>query len=432
MLYYKANSNRKPQFQTYVEILENKRVCKGALHRFANDHIDQIYKNSMMLSTISDHFDLNYEQHEHQVECDLIEGKSFSELMLAYLHDKDYDQFMDGIKWFYDELCTLLPDCEYEGIDNPIFGIIPYHENYTYTKVCNLDFNFDNIFLINDTYKVIDCEWCLDAIIPKQFIFYRSILYLYVKYGSIINDYMRLDQMLALFHIESQDIILFSRLEDAFQKYVYGNDREYNFIDQWFDHNRENNIQRQGVYGQLFYDDGSGFSEANSIIIDYDCHIKNQQLLFNINKDIVGLRLDLANIPVLLRIENIEIKSEQGILDIKKDQWIHNGYDVKQEYLFLTNDAQMILQIPLNKIEYVMVNFEVMLFDDQQSSWQYLNDHVREYMDQKIQEKAILENRVAELEMQNSQLTQDINRMNYYIHHPARAVAHKIKEKVNK
>ena len=358
MLYYKANSNRIKAFQTYVEILDDGRVCKGALNPEAIGHLENIYTNACFLAKLSDHFDLNYTFENHRVYCDKVKGTSLSEILVDYLKDHQYEKLESTIWEYLHSIDELLPAISYSHQDS-LFGTIRKDPAKIYTNVANLDFNFDNIFVCENTFKVIDCEWCFDLIIPKEFIQYRSLLYFYSKYSFLFKEYKSYEEWMACFGIE--DLDYYFSLEDTFQQYVYGANRQNNLVERFFENNRKKRNpkkQNKQLFSQLYMDEGNGISEENSIILNVehqDCH-----LTFKIDRMICNLRFDPLNQEGIYEIKGLYLHTKEGKQNIPLSDLSSNGMNRDRLFAFLSRDPQINITNINQEVEALEVEFSLL------------------------------------------------------------------------
>jgi 2-polyprenyl-3-methyl-5-hydroxy-6-metoxy-1,4-benzoquinol methylase len=88
----------------------------------------------------------------------------------------------------------------------------------------NIDLIFENIFINNEKYTIIDYEWCFDFPIPVEFILWRAIFYLYHK-TPLLNNFLHIDRIFKCLSISSTKIKIFKKWDYKFMQYVEGKNK---------------------------------------------------------------------------------------------------------------------------------------------------------------------------------------------------------------
>ncbi|MEG1900841.1 MAG: glycosyltransferase [Clostridium sp.] len=91
----------------------------------------------------------------------------------------------------------------------------------------NIDALFDNMIVTEDGVYALDYEWVYSFPIPMHFVQYRTLLYFYQKYESLMS-YKGSEEFLEAFDIDKTMIPVYEKMERGFQEYVHGeNQRIY-------------------------------------------------------------------------------------------------------------------------------------------------------------------------------------------------------------
>ena len=96
----------------------------------------------------------------------------------------------------------------------------------------NLDCNLDNFLIVGDRIVCLDYEWVEETEVPVNFLKYRVINYYYGAHpeaGRLISE----ADLLAEFEITAEDQICFKAMEQEFQRYVFGEEKNARYTDNY-------------------------------------------------------------------------------------------------------------------------------------------------------------------------------------------------------
>lgn len=96
----------------------------------------------------------------------------------------------------------------------------------------NLDCNLDNFVIVGDRIVCLDYEWVTESEVPVDFLKYRVINYYYGAHPEterLISE----AELLAQFKITAEDQICFKAMEQEFQKYVFGEEDNARYTDNY-------------------------------------------------------------------------------------------------------------------------------------------------------------------------------------------------------
>ncbi|GEM_PF-206678 len=89
----------------------------------------------------------------------------------------------------------------------------------------NIDALFENILLTEEGIFCLDYEWVFLFPVPEHFVHYRILYYFYEQYSSLMSGLKR-ETFLEAFGITSQMAEIYARMEENFQNYVHGENRD--------------------------------------------------------------------------------------------------------------------------------------------------------------------------------------------------------------
>lgn len=162
--------------------------------------------------------------------CPFICGTPLSEVIER--ESKDYPSFTaNAIKWA--EVITDVNESyvgafslskEFEEIFGRPYGIEAYHGRAL--RVCNLDSTFENFLIADDKTICVDFEWFVEAGVPVDFVRYRALKMLCIANLKTKCRGVSIEKFLSDCGFSEDDILLFDRMDEAFQQYVHGRGRE--------------------------------------------------------------------------------------------------------------------------------------------------------------------------------------------------------------
>ena len=187
VLYVKLNQDRKEEFRVGTVIYQQdgkKNVEKKIFHPSAISHIINIYENDNKkygnVNTI------NGILNDDSIIYPLIQSDSLSDrLKELALHGKA-SEVVDLIRDFFDDVFADAIPMELTDDLVRVFGeTFPNEINMKCVCPANIDLSPSNVFCVDDSYVVSDCEWVFDFPIPVSFVAWRAIRALYVNVPQI-------------------------------------------------------------------------------------------------------------------------------------------------------------------------------------------------------------------------------------------------------
>lgn len=246
--FVKYNRTRKEAFQIKTSILEESGtfyVEKSALHDEGIAHIQSFDEKYTRL--ISQNHELKLVKPEmsedgRTARFDYLDGQTMAELLgeeigayggseeeLCKLHG----QIAGGVKKGMDLIYAIEPEYIFDFHVTPkfieVFGFDGTEEEITdqsYTT-SNIDALFENMIITKEGIFALDYEWVFTFPIPAHYVQYRTLIYFYQKYESLMQ-YKDPQEFLGAFGIEGDMVSVYEKMERGFQSYVHGeNQRIY-------------------------------------------------------------------------------------------------------------------------------------------------------------------------------------------------------------
>ncbi len=339
ILYAKINSQRAAEYQIYTIIKESKgkrKVSKNILRGEAKGHILSMQKNECTFQN-------------KNVTC--LKGEKTSEgLMYPYITGRslNYEFEKDILKKSKKEIVCYLQDIfekilcddigsvEYatEKFCN-VFGKVP--EKYRELRcICpaNVDCILDNIFRKGEKFLFIDNEWIFDFPIPRDFIIWRCINEICVRYDEIRRIFRECELFLAV-GLNNEECEIFESWNRYFTlDYIKDNGLE-KFAKPKTYISMEEILETGKMVSRMYFDFGDGFHEEQTQV--QECMVKEHhfQHIFDIldlgslkalRWDPVDNKLCKCTVTAVSGGEEVEIipvnptlKTEQGEIFLHKD-----------------------------------------------------------------------------------------------------------------
>ena len=355
ILYSKYSNERAMRFQVRTDIVEDEEGVRYARKVPCTDaaqaHIDNIFKWSKKLDETYAGSMLRANHAFVQPDglyFDYIEGKTFEEHLDELLKNEDYSAVLSEIQRFFDMLKSTLQLKHFQSTEAfaGVFGEIAFPQVLLAADINNIDYLFGNIFMGKDLYTIIDYEWTFDFPIPFLYIVYRTVHY-YTYDRS--REKLRELGLLRLLGISKELEECFTLMEHRFQLYILGETTPVInmypdiagpafMLDHMVARERESYALQQI---QVYYDQGRGFSEADSVVL----HAKGNEAggwhYLISPKQAKRLRIDTGSQCCI--VNNIRILANGA--EYARLPFTGNGYPLTQDsYLFLTTDPQIILE----------------------------------------------------------------------------------------
>ena len=113
-------------------------------------------------------------------------------------------------------------------------------------KMSNYDSVFGNFMKTDDGVYCLDYEWFFDFPIPFSFLKYRALSVYYHDNESSLLKRASKEEFMKLFGFGELEIAIFDSMEDSFQKYVFGKNRERLYLERYRASN-EGHDKRSGL-----------------------------------------------------------------------------------------------------------------------------------------------------------------------------------------
>lgn len=404
-LYAKFANERAPQFRVSTLItLKNgldRKVYKGALNVKSNKHIAEILDNYEDLQKIYEGTKLVPNKCslkkgvENTPQIAGVSNKARDAVNLEYLSgitlethldnlnkQKQYGHMLAVLKEFCDLVTKTSSQGEFRMSEDfrEVFGNPQFTESYKASPYCNYDMIFSNILLDREKleegdWQVLDYEWMFRFHIPAKFIVFRSLYYYQMGreetgFFTFLKEQEK--TIYTQFGINSTEVDIFTEMEHKFQLYIINGMASLEVMQAIMPTNavrvdkflEESSYLRNLNTPKVYYSCGDGFSEENRLNLLASVSADNVVLLqVPITNNIVKLRVDPTEYPCVVHVNQIRVKMEKG-MDLSIEKYVINGYTASEgTFIFDTDDAQIIMDIPTHAV-HLLIEYQVRMLPE--------------------------------------------------------------------
>mgnify|MGYP002622889697 CR=1 FL=1 len=357
IIYSKYSNDRSPQYMIATDIIEensDRIVRKRAINPLAEKHVMMMKDYYKKLSHFFDgtRFVANtiVGEGKDYLDFEYVKGKGLEQCLDELLDAGEYDQMIDVIQSFFDEL-ERIADKEYQSSDvfEHYFGNEEL-EGYSCISVGDVDLIFQNV-IVNDKgqWNVIDYEWTVNCNIPVKYLEYRAI-FLYI-YGRSNRSKLIDKNLFEVFGITKHEEDTFARMEEHFQKVI--KDGHMNLGD-YYQYMGMPSINSQVMfeinarsYMEVYFDCGKGFNDNKKLFSDSNVKI----ILPNNLK-----ALCIVPAPFDCLVQICDISDDRG----NSIPYSADGVEMSENtYLFQADSKYIVIENIAKDVSYINVALEV-------------------------------------------------------------------------
>lgn len=381
LLYTKYSNDRAESFAIRTDIVKEddgiRYVKKIPVTEGAKEHVLHLKTLEYMLEELYRPYGMlpnHCEIKNGAAYFEFLQGKTLEEELDQYLSEKQYD-ILEKRLFAYLELVEKIHSSSRFSVTEQfrkVFGDNIPEADEKCSRVSNIDLIVGNVILGEEYNWIIDYEWTFDFPIPEKYLRYR-ILHYYLESDSKRNVLKDLD-FYGKANISAAETVLFEKMEQCFQRYLNGTHRSLSQIYQDVNPgilsvqsllaNKLQDLTEQKL--QIFYEDGKGFREENSVKMKMSeegfCH----KIL--IPDKVRAVRLDPGERPCALRIHKLNLNGK------KIERYATNGFQCEENlWYFPEGDPQ----IHLDHLKGMKSSLEISAFfeDTNQAASRMMREH---------------------------------------------------------
>lgn len=370
-----SNSNETPADISYVKLSANRKV-DFRICTYFDANIQRVYKRALSprgeehLVNMKRYGGFNYfndriknipcNKENEGLSYEFITGVSLEDTLIDAYRKGSQDEFISLIQHFRDALYADIPSQKQPSSSKfeRIFGVTQCEQSLRWVSDPNVDMISGNIFIIEDNYQVIDYEWHIPCKLPQEFVLWRMLSQLVSDHA--LESFLTKPVINSLIGINELTEQCFLKWEACFAKEYVGV-RDLSILAQdvvTLDVEKAATqiLKENTLMSTLFFDTGSGFTEANyerctaiSASDGFTVTFSNETL----NKAEV-LRWDpLEGMACWIKIQQIETDGIiSNINPINAERYLEDkGYE------FFTFDPQIEIIGDFNNATFLKVHF---------------------------------------------------------------------------
>lgn len=283
-------------------------------------------------------------------ELAFLQGHTLEEELDGLLNEGKQEQAMDKMFEVFQEIRSCKDMAVFQKTEDfvKVFGDAKLPEGLMAVPAGDIDMIMPNILAGEDgRWTIIDYEWSFHFPIPVNFIIYRAIHY----YADTTAKRRTLDAKLLYekAQITEREQLAYEKMEEAFQRYVLDGHKPLRQL--YRETGRPayhissvlhvvDDLERRRAL-QLYFDRGSGFSEADTVFYRSKALDGTYHLDIPVDADVQKLRIDPGSQACTIELERLSFQnSSQKVMD-----FISNGHKMGENmYLFDTEDPNLLLE----------------------------------------------------------------------------------------
>lgn len=412
--YVKINSDRAEEFRILTKIYtknEKKYVSKLPLCNEASNHIKKmigrkVCSNENLKCVIS-----NCE--EGEFTYNYIESNTLNSELKELIYDENVDVIVKKLQMFFNVAFRnasqeLFFNAEFQNV----FGDFTCECSDECINNANIDLICDNIFIVNNEYRVIDSEWIFDFPIPVKFIIWRTLNELYNKYSKL-KEITGEKDLFERFGIDVNHKECYTKWNYHFSKNFVGSDVLERFSNSKdvisLEDLMDNKASVRRTHSYLYVDDGQGFAEDKKIESVLKVQETEFKVYFDLSKmsNVKSLRWDpLENRLIKIKINKVDTNAKVNIIPV-------NGNVDGQGFIrFITGDPKFLINLEDCDIDYLYIegNLSVLSDDELENSVNSLKQIIKsigktiENREWEISSNENLEDKLRKIEKYNLQM----------------------------
>lgn len=361
VVYSKFNKVRKPEFQLVTSIIDDngvKRIVKKVCDSKAKDHLNSLKSAYDMNKKIYENIiPLQGEWGDGQVVYPFLNGFSAASYLTDYIND--LDKLCEKINYYIDDVMIYKEDnyCDFQESEQfiKVFGDSKGYKGKAF-KCLDVDLTLDNLLRCDDKWYSYDYEWTFEFPIPVAFLKFRIIYRYYSDNIIYFKDILTHIEFAERFGITREETELFEQWELSFLKYVYGDEYQYIYTDNY----QKKRVDLQNLiktYGNL----EDAFNARNESIWTYE----------KVKKD---LDAQILNNNKIINEQHLEIEKQKKEIERQNKELIRQKKEIDKQLGLLEKYLEE-NKIKTKELEMLQNRYDIL----QANTGKELSDIMREY-----------------------------------------------------
>ena len=231
LLYSKYSDEREKRFAirtdinaNYIAAGQERVVTKVPLYQDGKVHVEQMAEKQQKLTAYYKDVGIRFcdcTVLNQKAEFPFVVGRTLQDIIEEAAERGEKDKITAILEEYEKRILTQTPEIPFEQTESfeKVFGRVTVKEQMAATEVTDIDLIFSNIIVDADgSWTVIDYEWTFLFPIPKLFVLYRGLYFLYHQVLAKRNwSYTELMEQAAITEPMQE---MFRKMEQQFQSYL--------------------------------------------------------------------------------------------------------------------------------------------------------------------------------------------------------------------
>ena len=373
-IYSKFTKARNKEYQIVTDIIEEdgkRYVVKNPLTEESKTHIRKMYDNYVNSSENEEITLCKSKLENDSIIFEFISGESYTTLLINCIEKKNKLGFIE-LLINYKKLVNLMAGHNnelfvYSKEFETVFGKTEGFTEGVSSSCLNIDMTFDNVIVLESGKNIIiDYEWIMNFSIPINFVIYRAIHGLCVKYSQLMKDIFAEEELLEIMGISQEDASEYRKMENKFIQYVYGTEKSYDKILKNYEKEKYDvqALFAENIFlSQVFIDEGNGYSEEKSYNFEKQEYMEKHNIQIDLTKfkKILSIRFDPLNTSGIVKINKAYVTYRNGeskeLVKFSNNSFSKAG----TVFVFDTEDSNIIYDVSEeNDLSEVNIEYEIL------------------------------------------------------------------------
>ena len=377
IFYVKLSVDRKKEFRIATVLVKDgkeKWAYKRPLTPEAKRHLERMRKSASEIS-LKHMSCLSGDWSGGDLKYPFVEGNTAKNIINAMVASSSKEEIVRFIADVFDKCLPPARCVEYQGKEfERVFGNRRLSVGQLCVKPANIDLIFDNIFLNEQDYTVIDNEWVCDFYVPVKFIIHRVLTDLYYQEKQL-EEIVSKKELFRYFNITEDEEEIYHEWALYFVNVFLGGDCLSQYVKYMPEANLQQLIDKGSVISSLYLDYGEGYSEENKLNQSAQIIHGSFEVNFEVPEGVKRLRWDPEeNRPCICRVKIFADGCEVPWRTDEEYRSTENGV------IFLSGDPKYFINLYGKETHKICVKGVIRYYDSQE-----IADILEEDMQEKLQ-----------------------------------------------
>lgn len=279
IIYAKTFWFREDEYNIFTIINDSGEIYKTSINSLSNAHLDKMIDTQTKISKLGLKAS-SIKKVKDKYYIERIDGVSLTEYIYSLVEKKDKKQVLKEIEKFNNLLLSFSEINNKPKLTSKLAEEYFSKKEAQFLKLGLFDLHMSNIIVKDDAYYIIDQEWISNYSIPKDYMLYFSILYLYDNINNI-EELLPKQEVLRKFKINKKEENIYNKMSSFFAEKEFRNNNtntlkefmsqnEFKLIDEFYFDNQqqlENNLKKVDSEKAIIFEKSNLISTLNDELI---------------------------------------------------------------------------------------------------------------------------------------------------------------------